>query len=403
MEPTVDEQERQRPAQRGADQPAAGEPTPVTRREPVVDATAGIRALAEHAPRAGSRDGSASGLASLDRPAGDGAAAGPARPGGSPPPAVGQRSLTDRRASRGEGSFRGLTRGAGLFVFALIAAIAAFLIGKAIPALQANTENFLTYSNWNPDNIPAKFGIAALAVGTVVSSVLAVVMALPVALGVALFISHYAPRRLAVALGYLVDLLAAVPSVVYGLWALVYLVPSMAGIQRWLHDYLGFIPLFSTNGFYGKSLLVAGVVLGVMILPIIAAISREVFLQTPREQLEGALALGATRWETMRYAVIPFGRSGVIGATVLGFGRAVGETIAVALVLPANYIVSLHILQPEGNSIAANIANVYGAAGSIGRGALIASGLVLFAITIVVNLVARLIVARRSQFREFST
>lgn len=280
-----------------------------------------------------------------------------------------------------------------------MAAIAAFLVAKAVPAVQKDTVNFLTSNAWSPDEHPVAFGIGALAAGTLVSSVLALLIGVPVAVGVALFISHYAPRRLAQLLGYIVDLLAAVPSVVYGLWGLVWLVPHMNGLQKWLHDYLGFIPLFASDGFYAKSLLVAGVVLAVMILPIVAAISREVFLQVPRDHIEGALALGATKWEVMKISVLPYGRPGVISATVLGFGRALGETIAVALVLPANYIATLHIIEIKGNTIAANIANVYGDAGDVGRGALIASGLVLFAMTLVVNLVARAIVRRRRDFR----
>lgn len=309
-------------------------------------------------------------------------------------------ALTDRRASRGDSTFRLAARGAGLFVLVLIIAIAAFLISKALPAIDKNTASFLTSTQWNPDATPSEFGIGAVAAGTLISSTLAMIIGVPVAIGVALFIAHYAPRRLAQVLGYIVDLLAAVPSVVYGLWGLVYLVPNMINLSMWLHKYLGFIPIFQNNlEIYGKSMLVAGVVLAVMILPIVAAISREVFLQVPREHIEAALALGATKWEMVRTSVLPYGRPGIISASVLGFGRALGETIAVALVLPANYVVTLHILQPEGNTIAANIANVYGEAGEIGRGALIASGLVLFGMTLAVNLIARGIVARRREFR----
>lgn len=308
-------------------------------------------------------------------------------------------SLTDRPPSRGDGAFRWLATGAGIFLLVVMAAIAAFLLAKAMPAIRADHGNFLTSNTWNPDDHPAVFGIGALAAGTLISSVLGLIIAVPVAVGVALFIAHYAPRRLAQLLGYVVDLLAAVPSVVYGLWGLVWLVPNMVDLQKWLHTYLGFIPLFASQGFYGKSLLVAGVVLAVMILPIVAAIGREVFLQVPREHVEAAFALGATKWEMVRMAVLPYGRPGIVSATVLGFGRALGETIAVALVLPANYSPTWHILDIKGNSIAANIANVYGDAGEVGRGALIASGLVLFGMTLVVNLAARAIVLRGREFR----
>ncbi|MGI9092369.1 MAG: phosphate ABC transporter permease subunit PstC [Mycobacteriales bacterium] len=308
-------------------------------------------------------------------------------------------SLAVGRSSRGDVIFRQLARGSGILLLLIIIAIAAFLVSKAVPAIAKDKSNFLTFTGWDPDGNPPKFGIAPLAAGTLITSALALIMGVPVAVGVALFISHYAPRRMAQLLGAMVDLLAAVPSIVYGLFGLIYLVPAMAKFQGLLHKYFGFIPIFSSTGFYTKSLLVAGVVLAIMILPIVAAISREVFLQTPREHVEAALALGATKWEVMRTAVIPYGRPGIISATVLGFGRALGETIAVALVLPITFKVTLKILDIQGNSIAAEIAVYYGDAGKVGRGALIAAGLVLFAMTLLVNLIARAIVARRRDFR----
>ncbi|GLW09497.1 phosphate transport system permease protein [Microtetraspora sp. NBRC 13810] len=278
-----------------------------------------------------------------------------------------------------------------------MAAIAVFLVVEAVPALRVNKGDFFSEVIWDPNGTQT-FGIAALAFGTVISSLLALVMALPVAVGVALFISHYAPRRLAGLLGYVIDLLAAVPSVVYGLWGVVFLVPFITGPWKFLNEYLGWIPLFAGDSVAGRSVLTASVILAVMILPIIAAISREVFLQVPRSHEEAALALGATRWEMIRMAVLPFGRPGVISAAMLGLGRAMGETIAVALVLPATFGISFQILTAQGNSIAANIANGFGEATPIGRGALIASGLVLFAITLVVNIAARLVIARRKEF-----
>lgn len=293
--------------------------------------------------------------------------------------------------------FRYASTAAGILLLAIMAAIAVFLVVEAVPALQANKGSFLTTLTWEP-NSTQSFGIGALAFGTLISAVLALIMAVPVAVGVALFISHYAPRRMAGILGYVIDLLAAVPSVVYGLWGVVFLVPFMQGPSEFLHEYLGFIPLFGGDIITGRSMLTASIVLAVMILPIIAAISREVFLQVPRAHEEAALALGATRWEVIRMAVLPFGRPGVISASMLGLGRAMGETIAVALIFPATFGISLEILTPQGNSIAANIANGFGEATPIGRGALIASGLVLFIITLLVNMGARLIVARRKEF-----
>ncbi|MEV6865826.1 phosphate ABC transporter permease subunit PstC [Streptosporangium subroseum] len=301
------------------------------------------------------------------------------------------------RRSRGESPFRYASTGAGIFLLVIMAAIGVFLVVEAVPALQANKGSFFTDLIWEP-NSSQIFGIGALAFGTVISATLALIMAVPVAVGVALFISHYAPRRMAGVLGYVIDLLAAVPSVVYGLWGVIFLVPFMQGPSEFLNEYLGFIPLFGGDLVAGRSMLTASIVLAVMILPIVAAISREVFLQVPRMHEEAALALGATRWEVIKVAVLPFGRPGVISAAMLGLGRAMGETIAVALIFPATFGISFEILTPQGNSIAANIANGFGEATPIGRGALIASGLVLFIITLLVNTGARMIVARRKEF-----
>jgi phosphate transport system permease protein len=301
------------------------------------------------------------------------------------------------RRSRGEIPFRYASTGAGIFLLVIMAAIGVFLVVEAVPALQANKGSFFTDLIWEPNGSQI-FGIGALAFGTVVSATLALIMAVPVAVGVALFISHYAPRRMAGVLGYVIDLLAAVPSVVYGLWGVIFLVPFMQGPAEFLDEYLGFIPLFGGDLVAGRSMLTASIVLAVMILPIVAAISREVFLQVPRMHEEAALALGATRWEVIKVAVLPFGRPGVISASMLGLGRAMGETIAVALIFPATFGISFEILTPQGNSIAANIANGFGEATPIGRGALIASGLVLFIITLLVNTGARMIVARRKEF-----
>lgn len=314
------------------------------------------------------------------------------RGGGRPVVRDGTGALADR-------IFGGLALGAGLTVLAVLFAIAAFLVYRAVPALRADSANFLTERTFFPNESPPVFGIAALAVGTLLSSALALVIAFPVALGSALFVSHYAPRRLAAVLGYVLDLLAAVPSVVYGLWGIYFLNSRVQGASAFLESWFGWIPLFSTQGkVYGRSLLLAGVVLAVMIVPIIAALSREVFLQVPQSQQEAAYALGATRAEMIRTAVLPFGRPGVIGATMLGLGRALGETIAVALVLSSTFDLNVHILQPGGNTIAANIANGFGEANDVGRGALIATGLVLFALTLLVNVAARAVIRRRRAF-----
>ncbi|MBV8296832.1 MAG: phosphate ABC transporter permease subunit PstC [Acidimicrobiia bacterium] len=312
--------------------------------------------------------------------------------------------LTSRRlrdVRRGDRIFRGLTLGSGLFILILIVAIATFLVWKAIPALRTAGFHFFTEKTWFPDATPAKFGVAAIAFGTVLSSVIALILVVPVALGAALTLTELAPRRLGTIGGYLVDVLAAVPSVVYGLWGVYFLVPRLIPMQRWLAVHVSFIPLFQNkSNTFGRSVFAASAVLAIMILPIVAAISREVFRQVPRASREAALALGATRWEAIRLAVLPPSRSGVVGAVMLGLGRALGETIAVALVLAATFNVNLHIFEPGGNTIAANIATKFGEAGSVGREALIASGLVLFAITLAVNMAARAVVYRSGRVHE---
>jgi phosphate transport system permease protein len=283
-------------------------------------------------------------------------------------------------------------------VLLVTGAIGVFLVSKALPALRADTTNFLTTREFLPEADSPTFGVAALAFGTVLSSLLALVMAVPVALGVSLFITQVAPRRTASVLGNLVDLLAAVPSVVYGLWGVAYLNDKIVPVSRALHRELGWIPLFGDTGDrYGRSLFLASVVLAIMILPIVAALSREIFLQVPTGTREAAYALGATRWEMIRTAVLPFSRPGITAAVMLGLGRALGETIAVALVLLSSFEVSAKVLGPGGNTVAANIATKFAEYGPTGRGALIASGLVLFVITFLVNLLARGIVHRSAR------
>jgi phosphate transport system permease protein len=230
--------------------------------------------------------------------------------------------------------------------------------------------------------------------------VIALLIATPLAVGVALFISHYAPRRLAQGLSYVVDLLAAVPSIVYGFWGAFTLAPASVALSVWLNDYLGWIPLFAgPPSVTGRTMLVVSVVLAVMILPIITAVAREVFLQAPKLHEEAALALGATRWEMIRLAVLPFGRSGVISGAMLGLGRALGETMAVATILSVSGAVTLNLISSENPStIAANIALQFPEASGLDVNVLIASGLVLFVITLLVNMLARYIVERRRDF-----
>jgi phosphate transport system permease protein len=305
---------------------------------------------------------------------------------------------------RGDAVFKFLSTGAGAVLLAIMGAIAAFLVYKSFDAFTSDDSNFFTTQDWTPDpSTPggaSVFGIAALTFHTLVTGVIAMVLAVPVAIGIALFITFYAPRRLSQTLGYVVDLLAAVPSVVYGLWGLFLLVPHMTGLTLFLDKYLGWIPIFNyrANDVPGnRSDFTVGIVLAVMILPIIAAITREVFRQVPSANVEGALALGATKWEMIRLSVLPFGRPGMVSAAILGLGRALGETLAVTIILASAYNVNIHITENGGVTFASNIANKYNEAGTIGTSALIASGLCLFVITLIVNSLSQLIVRRNKE------
>ena len=282
----------------------------------------------------------------------------------------------------------------GVAILAILAAVAVFLVGQSVPALVADPEDFI-------GSPPSFFAyVWPLVFGTLWSASLALLLALPLAVGIALFISHYAPRRLAQILGYIVDLLAAVPSVVFGLWGIGVLAPAVLPAYTWLADNLGWIPLFAppVSG-TGRTILTASIVLGVMILPVMTAICREIFLQTPVLHEEAALALGATRWEMITMAVLPFGRPGIISGAMLGLGRALGETMAVAMVLSATGIITINLVSSSNPStIAANIALSFPEAYGINVNLLIATGLILFLITLVVNSIARYIVNRRRDF-----
>jgi phosphate transport system permease protein len=294
----------------------------------------------------------------------------------------------------GDRVFSGSAVFAGSMILVTLAAVALFLIVQSIPALVASKEDasILDSNFWSY--------VGPLIFGTVWAAALALIMALPISIGIALFISHYAPRRLASVLGYVVDLLAAVPSVVFGLWGIGVLAPAVQPVYTWLVDNMGWFPLFSgpVSG-TGRTILTAAVVLAVMVLPIMTAICREIFLQTPVLHEEAALALGATRWEMIRVAVLPFARSGIISASVLGLGRALGETMAIAMVLSATGAVTFQLLTSVNPStIAANIALSFPEAYGMNINVLIATGLILFIVTFAVNAFARWIVSRRKEF-----
>ena len=311
----------------------------------------------------------------------------------------GDRASTGRAGDR---LFGGVATLSGVFVILIVTLIAIFLIVQAIPALANNNVNFFTSRVWNPGGEKPAFGILEFLWTTVAASTLAMVVSVPIGVGVALFLTQYAPMWMRRPAAALVDLLAAVPSIVFGLWGLITLAPVYKPVQTWMEDKLGWFPLFSPTGISGNIFFI-GLVLSIMVLPIVTALSREVFDQTPLAHKEGALALGATQWEMIRTAVLPFGRPGVISASMLALGRALGETIAVTFLvssLPdgAQWTWSLF---NGGETFASKIANNASEFSNPTKtGAYIAAGLVLFVLTFVVNSIARIVIERRKAFTE---
>ncbi len=304
----------------------------------------------------------------------------------------------------GDRIFGGLATGSGLLVVAIVTLVGVFLLVQAVPSLMNNDANFLLSREWSPSGANPRFGIADLAWGTLVTSVIAMVIAVPLGVAVALFITQYAPRWLSRPAAATVDLLAAVPSIVYGFWGLNIAGQYFEPVANLIQGALGWIPFLSNQNVSAKSTLAfAGVILAIMILPIVTAISREVFAQVPTTHKEGALALGATKWEMIRVAVLPYGKPGIISAAMLGLGRALGETLAVLILLST--------LSPTkewsfsifngGSTFASKIA---GGASEFDTpqktGAYIAAGLVLFVVTFLVNAAARIVIERRKAFSE---
>ena len=316
--------------------------------------------------------------------------------------------MTDRGTAGtgrlGDRLFGGTAKGASLLVIVMVTLIAVFLLSQALPTLAKDKVNFLTSTQWNVDGTPLQFGIANLLWVTVLSSVIAMLIAVPLGVGVALFITQYAPGWLSRPAASLVDLLAAVPSIVYGLWGLQVFGPHMDGIQSVLQNLFGWFPLFKETGVGAAStILTVGVVLSIMVLPIVTALSREVFDQTPVAHTDAALALGATRWEMIRTAVLPFGKPGVISASMLGLGRALGETVAVTIILSALADGSAWSwsMFNGGETFASKIANNAAEFDSPQKaGAFMAAGLVLFLLTFVVNAIARIVINSRKAFSE---
>jgi phosphate transport system permease protein len=307
------------------------------------------------------------------------------------------------RADRSDTVFAILLRSSGGLVLAVMLLVGFFLAIRASEALHSSGWSFFTEARWDPDS--GAFGVTAVLLGTALIGLVAVSVAFPLALGTALYISEYAPQRLRRILISSVDLMAAVPSVVYGLWGFVLLQEYFAPTAKWLSTYLAWFPLFRVEGVdpsdplatiteYKSSTAIAGLVVGLMVTPIMCSIMREAFSQAPVGEREGAYALGASRWAMIRAVVLPYGRGGIVGGTMLGLGRALGETIAVYLILSLVIAVQPRILQSGGSSISALIASKYAEATDFGTSALMAAGLTLFLATLVVNFGASMIVAR---------
>ena len=312
------------------------------------------------------------------------------------------RKLT-ARLSGSDRTFRGVAAAGGVFVLILYGLVGTFLAYRAGQALHKAGWSFVTTQTWNPDG--GGFGIAAVIIGTLLIAGVAVVVAVPLALGTALYISEYAPRRIQRGLISLVDLMAAVPSVVFGLWGAFFLQWRVISLSRWISNWFFWVPLFKVNGVarddplatltaYTSSSFIAGLVVALMITPIASSIMREAFSQAPPGEREGAYALGATRWGMIRAVVLPFGRGAIVGGTMLGLGRALGETIAVVMIISPIFQIQPHILQNGTSSVSSLIALRYAEATPFAVSALMAAGLALFAMTLLVNFGAAMIVSR---------
>lgn len=312
-----------------------------------------------------------------------------------PAPAAGPLKGIRPHSQRAEVIFRSLATAAGATIVAAIALIALFLLIRAVPSVAANEANFFTSAEFNTGNADhLRFGIRDLFMVTVLSSIFALVIAVPIGVGIALFLTHYAPKVMARPFAIMVDLLAAVPSIVFGLWGILVLAPQLEPVQTFLNDNLSWLFLFSDGNVSisgGGTIFTAGIILAVMILPIITSVSREVFNLTPVTHIEAAQALGATKWEMVRMTVLPYGRSGVIAGSMLGLGRALGETIAVLVVLRTSTQAGHWSLFDGGYTFASKIASAASEfSAPLPTGAYIAAGFVLFALTFVVNALARL-------------
>jgi phosphate transport system permease protein len=298
--------------------------------------------------------------------------------------------------------FRGIVTGGGLISLVILGLIGFFLIYNGFEAIRNAGLSFLTGFDWI-DAVPeneqlASYGIGAMLYGTIVTGILALLMGVPIAVGTALFLSYYAPEWLKKPMVVVVDVMAAIPSIVYGLWGFFVLMPHAEYWAKLIHKYFGFIPFFDMPApVYTRSPFIAGLVLAIMITPIVTAISREVFAQTPLERIQAAYALGATKWSMIKAVVFPYGRGGVVGGAMLGLGRALGETVAVYTVLNLVYDIRIEVLLSAGGNVASMIVNKFGEADFVELQALMAAGFVLFLVTLIVNFSANYIINKTAR------
>ena len=298
--------------------------------------------------------------------------------------------------------FRGVVTGGGMVSLVILGLIGFFLIYNGFEAIRNAGFAFLTGFDWVdavPENSqPASYGIGAMLYGTIVTGILALIMGVPIAVGTALFLSYYAPEWLKKPMVVVVDVMAAIPSIVYGLWGFFVLMPHAEYWAKLIHKYFGFIPFFDMPApVYTRSPFIAGLVLAIMITPIVTAISREVFAQTPLERIQAAYALGATKWSMIKAVVFPYGRGGVVGGAMLGLGRALGETVAVYTVLNLVYDIRIEVLLSAGGNVASMIVNKFGEADFVELQALMAAGFVLFLVTLIVNFFANYIINKTAR------
>jgi phosphate transport system permease protein len=298
--------------------------------------------------------------------------------------------------------FRAVVTGGGFSSLVILGLISIFLLVNSLGVFKTEGFNFITGFDWvgpQPEaGLPAQYGIGAMLYGTIVIGLIALFFGFPISVGAALFLSYYAPEWLKKPMVLVIDVMAAIPSIVFGLWGFFVLMPHAEYWAKLIHKYLSFIPIFDVPApAFTRSPFIAGLVLAIMIIPIITSISREIFAQTPLDRIQAAYALGATKWSMIRSVVFPYGRGGVIGGAMLGLGRAIGETVAVYTVLNIVYDIRIEVLLSAGGSVASMIVNKFGEANPEEVKALMAAGFVLFLVTLLINFLANIIISRTAR------